>query len=144
MNRTAVCLLSLSRDVPESPESCFRFFQKAEVPVPLCLSLRQRAAVTPAFWKAASWPHRKQIQSLLLCSQEREEEARLATMPAWRRDIFRKKMEEERKEEEKLKREEEEKEKEQSEKLRTLGYDEAKLAPWQRQIILKKGDISKH
>lgn len=80
--------------------------------------------------------------------KEREEEARLATMPAWRRDIFRKKMEEEReqkrKEEEKMRREEEEKEKQQSEKLRTLGYDEAKLAPWQRQIILKKGDISKH
>lgn len=49
-----------------------------------------------------------------------------------------------RKEQEKLKREEEEKEKEQSEKLRTLGYDETKLAPWQRQIILKKGDIAKH
>nr|XP_020655661.1 LOW QUALITY PROTEIN: espin [Pogona vitticeps] len=80
--------------------------------------------------------------------KEREEEARLATMPAWRRDILRKKMEEEReqkrKEQEKLRREEEEKEKEQSEKLRTLGYDETKLAPWQRQIILKKGDIAKH
>lgn len=49
-----------------------------------------------------------------------------------------------RKEQEKQKREEEEKEKEQSEKLRTLGYDETKLAPWQRQIILKKGDIAKH
>ncbi|EMP25922.1 Espin [Chelonia mydas] len=81
-------------------------------------------------------------------SQEKEEEARLATMPAWRREILRKKMEEEReqkrKEQEKLKREEAEKEKEQSEKLRTLGYDETKLAPWQRQIILKKGDIAKH
>ncbi|XP_019367081.1 PREDICTED: espin [Gavialis gangeticus] len=80
--------------------------------------------------------------------KEQEEEARLATMPAWRRDILRKKLEEEReqkrKEQEKLKREEEEKEKEQSEKLRTLGYDETKLAPWQRQIILKKGDIAKH
>uniref|UniRef100_A0A8D0H6A4 Espin n=1 Tax=Sphenodon punctatus TaxID=8508 RepID=A0A8D0H6A4_SPHPU len=76
--------------------------------------------------------------------KEKEEEARLATMPAWRRDILRKKMEEERKEQEKLKREEEEKEKEQSEKLRTLGYDETKLATWQRQIILKKGDIAKH
>ncbi|KAB0394686.1 hypothetical protein E2I00_008480, partial [Balaenoptera physalus] len=31
-----------------------------------------------------------------------------------------------------------------SEKLRTLGYDESKLAPWQRQIILKKGDIAKY
>ncbi|NWZ58271.1 ESPN protein, partial [Haliaeetus albicilla] len=77
--------------------------------------------------------------------KEKEEEARLASMPAWRRDILRKKLEEEsRKEQEKLKREEEEKEKEQSEKLRTLGYDETKLAPWQRQIILKKGDIAKH
>uniref|UniRef100_A0A8D2J404 Espin n=1 Tax=Varanus komodoensis TaxID=61221 RepID=A0A8D2J404_VARKO len=80
--------------------------------------------------------------------KEREEEARLATMPAWRREILRKKMEEEReqkrKEQEKLRQEEEEKEKEQSEKLRTLGYDETKLAPWQRQVILKKGDIAKH
>uniref|UniRef100_A0A663DUW0 Espin n=1 Tax=Aquila chrysaetos chrysaetos TaxID=223781 RepID=A0A663DUW0_AQUCH len=80
--------------------------------------------------------------------KEKEEEARLASMPAWRRDILRRKLEEEReqkrKEQEKLKREEEEKEKEQSEKLRTLGYDETKLAPWQRQIILKKGDIAKH
>uniref|UniRef100_A0A8C3S458 Espin n=1 Tax=Chelydra serpentina TaxID=8475 RepID=A0A8C3S458_CHESE len=80
--------------------------------------------------------------------KEKEEEARLATMPAWRREILRKKLEEEReqkrKEQEKLKREEAEKEKEQSEKLRTLGYDETKLAPWQRQIILKKGDIAKH
>ncbi|XP_029434829.1 espin isoform X3 [Rhinatrema bivittatum] len=79
--------------------------------------------------------------------KELEEEIRLSTMPAWRREILRKKMEEEReqkrKEEEKLKREEEEREKEQSEKLRTLGYDETKLAPWQRQIILKKGDIGK-
>lgn len=29
------------------------------------------------------------------------------------------------------------------ERLRTLGYDETKLAPWQRQVILRKGDISK-
>lgn len=29
------------------------------------------------------------------------------------------------------------------ERLRTLGYDETKLAPWQRQIILKKGDVAK-
>ncbi|XP_038603114.1 espin isoform X2 [Tachyglossus aculeatus] len=80
--------------------------------------------------------------------KEQEEEARLASMPAWRRDILRKKLEEEReqkrKEEETLRKEEERKEKEQSEKLRTLGYDETKLAPWQRQIILKKGDIAKH
>ncbi|KAM9033385.1 espin isoform 2-T2 [Sarcophilus harrisii] len=80
--------------------------------------------------------------------KEEEEEARLASMPAWRRDILRKKMEEEREqkrqEEEKLRQEEERREKEQSEKLRTLGYDETKLVPWQKQIILKKGDIAKH
>ncbi|XP_069598032.1 espin-like [Ranitomeya imitator] len=79
---------------------------------------------------------------------EQEETAKLSTMPAWRREILRKKMEEEkeqkRKEQEKQKKEEEEREREQSEKLRTLGYDETKLAPWQRQIILKKGDIAKH
>lgn len=49
-----------------------------------------------------------------------------------------------RKEEERQKQEELQREKEQSEKLRTLGYDETKLAPWQRQIILKKGDIAKY
>lgn len=49
-----------------------------------------------------------------------------------------------RKEEERQKQEEMQREKEQSEKLRTLGYDESKLAPWQRQIILKKGDIAKY
>ncbi|XP_036084039.1 espin isoform X3 [Rousettus aegyptiacus] len=80
--------------------------------------------------------------------KEEEEEARLASMPAWRRDLLRKKLEEEReqkrKEEERQKREEMQREKEQSEKLRTLGYDETKLAPWQRQIILKKGDIAKY
>ncbi|EPQ12746.1 Espin [Myotis brandtii] len=80
--------------------------------------------------------------------QEEEEEARLANMPAWRRDLLRKKLEEEReqkrKEEERQKQEELQREKEQSEKLRTLGYDETKLAPWQRQIILKKGDIAKY
>lgn len=48
-----------------------------------------------------------------------------------------------RKEEERQKQEEIRREREQSEKLRTLGYDETKLAPWQRQVILKKGDISK-
>ena len=48
------------------------------------------------------------------------------------------------KEEERQKQEEMQREKEQSEKLRTLGYDESKLAPWQRQIILKKGDIAKY
>uniref|UniRef100_A0A8D1PM65 Espin n=1 Tax=Sus scrofa TaxID=9823 RepID=A0A8D1PM65_PIG len=76
--------------------------------------------------------------------KEEEEEAWLASMPAWRRDILRKKLEEERKEEERQKQEEMQREKEQSEKLRTLGYDESKLAPWQRQIILKKGDIAKY
>uniref|UniRef100_A0A8C5S0K8 Espin n=1 Tax=Laticauda laticaudata TaxID=8630 RepID=A0A8C5S0K8_LATLA len=80
--------------------------------------------------------------------KEREDEARLAGMPAWRRDIFRKKMEEERlqkrREEEKLRQIEEEKEKEQAEKLKTLGFDENKLTPWQRQIILKKGDMAKY
>ncbi|XP_052034235.1 espin isoform X2 [Apodemus sylvaticus] len=79
--------------------------------------------------------------------KEEEEEARLASLPAWRRDILRKKLEEEReqkrKEEERQKLEEIQKAKEQSEKLRTLGYDEAKLAPWQRQVILKKGEIPK-
>lgn len=79
--------------------------------------------------------------------KEEEEEARLASLPAWRRDILRKKMEEEReqkrKEEERQKLEEIQRAKEQSEKLRTLGYDEAKLAPWQRQVILKKGEIPK-
>ncbi|XP_007900358.1 espin [Callorhinchus milii] len=79
--------------------------------------------------------------------KETEEAARLASLPAWRREIVKKKMDEEReqrrKEEERLKNAEEEKERQQTEKLRTLGYDEAKLAPWQRQLILKKGDIAK-
>lgn len=39
--------------------------------------------------------------------------------------------------------EKESEEKSELERLRTLGYDETKLAPWQRQIILKKGDIAK-
>ncbi|XP_058530533.1 espin isoform X3 [Ochotona princeps] len=79
--------------------------------------------------------------------QEEEEEARLASLPAWRRELLRKKLEEEReqkrKEEERQKQEEIRREREQSEKLRTLGYDETKLAPWQRQVILKRGDIAK-
>ncbi|XP_075046166.1 espin-like isoform X1 [Mixophyes fleayi] len=102
------------------------------------------------------WKRQVMVRKLQLKIQEEEEKkrteqeevARLSTMPAWRREILRKKMEEEkeqkRKEQEKLKKEEAEREKEQSEKLRTLGYDESKLAPWQRQIILKKGDIAKH
>ncbi|XP_078094878.1 espin isoform X5 [Mustelus asterias] len=79
--------------------------------------------------------------------REEQEVARFANMPAWKRDIVKKKRDDERcmfvKEEEKLKKDEEDKLKEQSEKLRTLGYDESKLAPWQRQLILKKGDVAK-
>ncbi|MBN3306778.1 ESPN protein, partial [Amia calva] len=52
--------------------------------------------------------------------------------------------EQKRQDEERMKKEKEEEEKTELEKLRTLGYDETKLAPWQRQIILKKGDIAKH
>lgn len=48
-----------------------------------------------------------------------------------------------RKEEERRRKEKENEEKSEQERLRTLGYDETKLAPWQRQIILKKGDIAK-
>ncbi|GLD45874.1 espin [Lates japonicus] len=76
-----------------------------------------------------------------------EEAARLASMPAWRRDMMKKKMDEEReqkrKAEEEAKQVKEMEEKTELERLRTLGYDETKLAPWQRQIILKKGDITK-
>lgn len=82
--------------------------------------------------------------------KEEEEAARLASLPAWRRDIMKKKMEEEkmdreqkRKDEERRRMEKENEEKSELERLRTLGYDETKLAPWQRQIILKKGDITK-
>ncbi|XP_072442322.1 espin isoform X3 [Chiloscyllium punctatum] len=79
--------------------------------------------------------------------QEDQEKARFANMPAWKRDIVKKKMDEEREkkrqEDEKLKKDEEDKRKEQSELLRNLGYDESKLAPWQRQLILKKGDQAK-
>lgn len=35
-------------------------------------------------------------------------------------------------------------EKTELERIRTLGYDENKLAPWQRQVILKKGETAKH
>ncbi|XP_037684573.1 espin isoform X5 [Choloepus didactylus] len=102
------------------------------------------------------WKRQVMVRKLQLKMQEEEEQrrkeeeekARLASMPAWRRDLLRKKLEEEReqkrKEEERQKLEEMRREKEQSEKLRTLGYDETKLAPWQRQIILKKGDIAKY
>ncbi|ROL48840.1 Espin, partial [Anabarilius grahami] len=75
--------------------------------------------------------------------QAEEEAARLASLPAWRRDIMKKKLDEEKKEEERQQMEKESEEKSELERLRTLGYDETKLAPWQRQIILKKGDIAK-
>uniref|UniRef100_A0A2K6F0S5 Espin n=1 Tax=Propithecus coquereli TaxID=379532 RepID=A0A2K6F0S5_PROCO len=65
--------------------------------------------------------------------KEEEEEARLATGGQAEASL-----------EERQKQEELQREKEQSEKLRTLGYDESKLAPWQRQVILKKGDIAKY
>ncbi|ELR58605.1 Espin, partial [Bos mutus] len=102
------------------------------------------------------WKRQVMVRKLQLKMQEEEEQRRkeeqeeawLASMPAWRRDILRKKLEDEReqkrKQEERQKQEEMQREKEQSEKLRTLGYDESKLAPWQRQIILKKGDIAKY
>ena len=48
-----------------------------------------------------------------------------------------------RKEEQQAKQAKEIEEKTEQERLRTLGYDETKLAPWQRQIILKKGDLTK-
>lgn len=48
-----------------------------------------------------------------------------------------------RKAEQQVKQAKEIEEKTEQERLRTLGYDETKLAPWQRQIILKKGDIAK-
>lgn len=48
-----------------------------------------------------------------------------------------------RKDDEREKKVKESEEKQELERLRTLGYDETKLAPWQRQIILKKGDIVK-
>ncbi|KAM6977919.1 rho guanine nucleotide exchange factor 16 [Aplochiton taeniatus] len=80
--------------------------------------------------------------------QVEEEAIRLASMPAWRRDIMKKKLEEEkeqkRKEDEQAKMTKETEEKTELERLRILGYDETKLAPWQRQIILKKGDTSKY
>ncbi|KAF3860250.1 hypothetical protein F7725_000505 [Dissostichus mawsoni] len=72
-----------------------------------------------------------------------EEAARLASMPAWRRDMMKKKMDEERKQEQQAKQVKDMEEKTELERLRNLGYDETKLAPWQRQIILKKGDIAK-
>lgn len=104
------------------------------------------------------WKRQVMVRKLQVKMQEEEENkrkaeeeaARLASLPAWRRDIMKKKMEEEndkteqkRKEEEQRRMEKESEEKSELERLRTLGYDETKLAPWQRQIILKKGDIAK-
>uniref|UniRef100_A0A8C8GWC9 WH2 domain-containing protein n=2 Tax=Oncorhynchus TaxID=8016 RepID=A0A8C8GWC9_ONCTS len=97
------------------------------------------------------WKRQVMVRKLQVKMQEEEEHkrkvdeeaARLASMPAWRRDIMKKKLDEEKKEEERAKKEKESEEKTEQERLRTLGYDESKLAPWQRQIILKKGDIAK-
>uniref|UniRef100_A0A8C6REW8 Espin n=1 Tax=Nannospalax galili TaxID=1026970 RepID=A0A8C6REW8_NANGA len=116
---------------------------------PLIPSLDEQGRPIP------EWKRQVMVRKLQQKMQEEEEqkkkeeaeEARLASLPAWRRDILRKKLEEEReqkrKEEERQKQEEIQRAKEQSEKLRTMGYDEAKLAPWQRQVILKKGEIPK-
>uniref|UniRef100_A0A672PAV3 Espin-like n=1 Tax=Sinocyclocheilus grahami TaxID=75366 RepID=A0A672PAV3_SINGR len=101
------------------------------------------------------WKRQVMVRKLQVKMQEEEENkkkaeeeaSRLASLPAWRRDIMKKKMEEEREykrnEEERRRMEKENEEKSELERLRTLGYDETKLAPWQRQIILKKGDIAK-
>ncbi|XP_051964381.1 espin isoform X2 [Xyrauchen texanus] len=101
------------------------------------------------------WKRQVMVRKLQVKMQEEEEnkkkaeeeEARLASLPAWRRDIMKKKLDEEkeqkRKEQEQRRMEKENEEKSELERLRTLGYDETKLAPWQRQIILKKGDIAK-
>ncbi|XP_076132096.1 espin [Alosa pseudoharengus] len=97
------------------------------------------------------WKRQVMVRKLQVKMQEEEEHkrkvdeeaAKLASMPAWRRDIMKKKLDDEKKEEERAKNMKESEEKQELEKLRTLGYDETKLAPWQRQIILKKGDIVK-
>uniref|UniRef100_A0A3Q3WTZ0 WH2 domain-containing protein n=1 Tax=Mola mola TaxID=94237 RepID=A0A3Q3WTZ0_MOLML len=97
------------------------------------------------------WKRQVMVRKLQVKMQEEEEhkrkaeeeDARLASMPAWRRDMMKKKMDEERKAEQQAKQAKEIEEKTELERLRTLGYDETKLAPWQRQIILKKGDIAK-
>ncbi|XP_044206720.1 espin isoform X2 [Thunnus albacares] len=101
------------------------------------------------------WKRQVMVRKLQVKMQEEdehkrkaeEEAARLASMPAWRRDMMKKKMDEEkdqkRKAEEQAKQAKEKEEKTEQERLRTMGYDETKLAPWQRQIILKKGDIAK-
>ncbi|XP_057680461.1 espin isoform X2 [Corythoichthys intestinalis] len=101
------------------------------------------------------WKRQVMVRKLQVKVQEEEEHkrkadeeaARLASMPAWRRDMMKKKIDEEReqkrKAEEEAKQAKEVEEKTEQERLRILGYDETKLAPWQRQIILKKGDIAK-
>ncbi|XP_046896988.1 espin [Hypomesus transpacificus] len=101
------------------------------------------------------WKRQVMVRKLQVKMQEEEEHkrkvdeeaARLASMPAWRRDIMKKKLDDEkeqkRKEHEQAKMAKESEEKTELERIRTLGYDETKLAPWQRQIILKKGDIAK-
>ncbi|XP_040009542.1 espin isoform X2 [Xiphias gladius] len=101
------------------------------------------------------WKRQVMVRKLQVKIQEEEEHkrkaeeeaARLASMPAWRRDMMKKKLDEEReqkrKAEEEAKQVKEMEEKTELERLRTLGYDETKLAPWQRQIILKKGDTAK-
>uniref|UniRef100_A0A3Q2NQI8 Espin n=1 Tax=Fundulus heteroclitus TaxID=8078 RepID=A0A3Q2NQI8_FUNHE len=97
------------------------------------------------------WKRQVMVRKLQAKMQEEEEHKRkaeeeakrLASMPAWRRDMMKKKMDEERKAEQQAKQAKETEEKQELERLRTLGYDETKLAPWQRQIILKKGDIAK-
>lgn len=101
------------------------------------------------------WKRQVMVRKLQVKMQEEEEHkrkaeeeaARLASMPAWRRDMMKKKMDEEkeqkRKEEEQAKKAKEIEEKTELERIRNLGYDETKLAPWQRQLILKKGDIPK-
>ncbi|XP_029103815.1 espin-like isoform X3 [Scleropages formosus] len=101
------------------------------------------------------WKRQVMVRKLQVKLQEEEEhkrkaekdQARLACVPAWKRDIIKKKLNDEkelkRKEEEQERVRKENEEKSELERLRTLGYDETKLAPWQRQIILKKGDAAK-
>ncbi|XP_077460515.1 espin isoform X2 [Stigmatopora argus] len=101
------------------------------------------------------WKRQVMVRKLQVKVQEEEEHkrqvdeeaARLASMPAWRRDMMKKKMDEEREQKRKAEAEakqaKEVEEKTEQERLRILGYDESKLAPWQRQIILKKGDTAK-
>uniref|UniRef100_A0A8C8C0C7 WH2 domain-containing protein n=1 Tax=Oncorhynchus tshawytscha TaxID=74940 RepID=A0A8C8C0C7_ONCTS len=97
------------------------------------------------------WKRQVMVRKLQVKMQEEdehkrkvdEEVARLASMPGWRRDIIKKKLDEEKKEEELANKAKESGEKKEQERLRTMGYNESKLAPWQRQIILKKGDIAK-